>query len=754
MTWAPALAIGGAILALGPIIIHIIFRRRYRTIDFAAMRFLFESLRRNKQRVRMEELIIIALRVLACLLIGLILANIRSATPFAGTTASTAHVFILDDSLSMSQQIGTTTLFRKALSFVAGRLDELPDSDVVGILSATRPQSGDPLGKLVPVMDIKRDNFTSRLAAARPTDMVADLAGALREIQKLVESTKDPVPVRVYVVSDFRRRDMTGAERTEELRKAFAAFDRKTTELILLDFGMPCRSNLAVEEVALGRKVVVTGASVPLRATLRNNGSIASEPTKLTVSIGEVQLPSLPVPALVPGESADVDFRYTFRPAGFAAVEARLPPDTLPGDSASTLSLAVRDSVRALIVDGSSNPRDRKSASFCLAHAFDPSGEGAFAQAVDVRQAELWKPSSIDMYDLVLLTNVRDFLSSTDASGKTAYPHLRALEEYVRAGGGVGIFVGPNVSADFYNGPFYSEGRGLCPAQFAPQSFPEPDPTKFVRLDPQSIGPVPMLRIFTGRSRRFAELVRFYVFAPLQAVSRVTSEEAGPVTVLARFDDEASSPAVLQRTYGRGTVVLWTTAVDTRWSNWPKDLSFLPVMNDMAWELVRPARDDFVATVGERISYALPGRLQEATAASLRTPAYPEEDIVTLDMHHDGQNRIAEHADARYAGIYEMTLSLPDRTEQVVYFSRRVDPSESDLVKATEAQIKAAVDRDYRYVPDLAAKGTAAEEEAPSKAFWWVFMVLLLGVIALESFLAQKFGHYQPRVRSALESAA
>ena len=376
------------------------------------------------------------------------------------------------------------------------------------------------------------------------------------------------------------------------------------------------------------------------------------------------------------------------------------------------------------------DPADHRSASFCLAHAFDPSGKGAFAQAVDVRQAELWKPSSIDMYDLVLLTNVRDFPVGASADGKTVYPHLEALEAYVRGGGGLGIFLGPDVSADFYNGPFFGDGRGLCPVQLAPAAPPYPEPAKFVRFDPQSIGAVPMLRIFTGRSQRFAELVRFYVFAPVTMVAAISSEETGPATVLARFDDEAGSPAVIQRSYGRGTVVFWTTAADTQWSNWPKDLSFLPVMNDMAWELVRPARDDLVGVAGQRITYPLPGRLQEATAATLRTPAYPEEDIVTLDLHHDGQNRIAEFADARHAGIYAMTLSLPDRSEQVLYFSRRVDPGESDLVKATEAQIKAAVDRDYRYVPNLAVNDTGAEEEAPQKAFWWVFMAILLAVLA------------------------
>ena len=50
LAWLPSLAIGGAVLAAGPVIIHIIFRRRYREIEFAAMRFLLDSLKRSKQR--------------------------------------------------------------------------------------------------------------------------------------------------------------------------------------------------------------------------------------------------------------------------------------------------------------------------------------------------------------------------------------------------------------------------------------------------------------------------------------------------------------------------------------------------------------------------------------------------------------------------------------------------------------------------------------------------------------------------------
>ena len=196
MTFSLPLLVGGCVLALGPIVIHILFRRRYRTAEFAAMRFLLESLRRNKQRLRTEELILIALRVLACILIGLALANFRPSAGAGGSSAPSAHVFILDDSLSMGQQIATATLFQKALTEVARRLDSLSDADLVAVISASRPRSGEPLGKLVPAIDVKRDRFTSRLMAVRPSDLSADLPGALGEALKLV-SLQQNMPARI-----------------------------------------------------------------------------------------------------------------------------------------------------------------------------------------------------------------------------------------------------------------------------------------------------------------------------------------------------------------------------------------------------------------------------------------------------------------------------------------------------------------------------------------------------------------------------
>jgi hypothetical protein len=104
MTWIAPIAIGGMILAAGPIIIHIIFRRRYRVVRFAAFQFLLENRKRTRQRIRIEELILILLRVLACCLLGFLLSDIRLSGSGGGAGKAMSHVFLLDDSLSMDSR--------------------------------------------------------------------------------------------------------------------------------------------------------------------------------------------------------------------------------------------------------------------------------------------------------------------------------------------------------------------------------------------------------------------------------------------------------------------------------------------------------------------------------------------------------------------------------------------------------------------------------------------------------------------------
>jgi len=748
--WTPALAIGGAVLAAGPILIHLLNRRRFKILDWAAMRFLLESRRKNRRRLRLEELILLALRVLVCAVLGLALANIRGGAILAGAATPVAHVFVLDDSLSMGQRAGAENLFQKAVTTVADLIETLPAGDTVAILSAARPDADEFYGRLFYARDLRGGPPPSspagprRLTALKLTDLRAKFPDALASARKVLANQKDSVR-RVYLASDFRRAEFADRAGAEAMRKAFAGLAAAGAELVLLDFGAPA-GNLTVEKVELLDKVAVAGVKARFQAVLRNHGSEPVEGASLTVQVGPTALPAVELETIGPEGAVSKTFTYTFAEAGPAAVRVSVTPDVLPADNTAALAVNVHEAVRVLVVDGApdaTNPA--AAASFCLARAIDPRSNGEFGQRAEVVPLQSLPEVRFDDYDAVILANVGELPAGRDEAGKVIYPQLDALARYVRAGGGLAVFLGDRVNLDFYNGPMLAGGAGLSPLRLAAPVPATPDAGRFVRLRPDSVAAEPMLRVFAGRGEAFTKLVRFYVYVPaIESASPPPADAAGPVRVLARFDDRDGSPAVVRRTFGRGTVFFWYSSADVRWTDWPKDLTFLPVINDMAAALARSDSAAFDAPVGQKVRYALPPALIDAASITLTTPAYPEEDVAALQARLEGREKVVEYLPAARAGIYELKFIMPDKSERPVLFSRHIDPAEGDLAKADRAEIERAVGCEHTYKGGLAAASAAVGQPSNEKAYAWMLLALVLAMLGIEVFLAQRFGHYAP----------
>src|SRR5215471_969910 len=111
------LAAGSALVSL-PILIHLINRMRFKRIRWAAMEFLLKSQKRNRRRLIIEQLLLLALRCLLVLLtavmvlrfVGLGWAGFQSQDGF--------HIVLLDDTLSMNdrwkEEKGEKTCFQVA----------------------------------------------------------------------------------------------------------------------------------------------------------------------------------------------------------------------------------------------------------------------------------------------------------------------------------------------------------------------------------------------------------------------------------------------------------------------------------------------------------------------------------------------------------------------------------------------------------------------------------------------------------------
>src|SRR5678815_1595123 len=91
-----------------PIIIHLLNRRKFRKVVWAAMKFLQNAVEQNQRRMRIEDLILLALRCLLLALLAIALARpaiISDAAAVFGQSKVTG-VIILDNSRSMGMSDG------------------------------------------------------------------------------------------------------------------------------------------------------------------------------------------------------------------------------------------------------------------------------------------------------------------------------------------------------------------------------------------------------------------------------------------------------------------------------------------------------------------------------------------------------------------------------------------------------------------------------------------------------------------------
>src|SRR3954466_8711793 len=101
----PWFMVAGGALVSSPIIIHLINRMRYKRIRWAAMEFLLKSQKRSRRKLIIEQMILLALRILMVLLVGLLLARFLGCEDAGNTGRATFHVILIDDTLSTSDQI-------------------------------------------------------------------------------------------------------------------------------------------------------------------------------------------------------------------------------------------------------------------------------------------------------------------------------------------------------------------------------------------------------------------------------------------------------------------------------------------------------------------------------------------------------------------------------------------------------------------------------------------------------------------------
>ena len=130
LSFLAPLFLAGAVAAAVPIAIHLFHRRTEPVIDFAAMRFLRRAPVEHSRRRRLRELILLALRVAALLLLAFAFARPYLAQSAAALSAPVTMVLV-DTSVSMS----APGQFEQAKRLADAALRGAPPTHAVGVIA-------------------------------------------------------------------------------------------------------------------------------------------------------------------------------------------------------------------------------------------------------------------------------------------------------------------------------------------------------------------------------------------------------------------------------------------------------------------------------------------------------------------------------------------------------------------------------------------------------------------------------------------
>ncbi len=754
-------ALAWATLALVsiPIIIHLIHRRRVRRIEWAAMEFLLRALKRNRRRIRLEQLILLLLRIAMMALLGFALARpILSGSSFSwlgSAFRSEEKTFVLDDSFSTTCAIGGRTVFEREVEALASALDHLVDeggSDRASVLRSSAPRA--PLVRRVPLDDEGSAALARRLATFSPNDTrlhLADVLEALAEDRAGVEDALSR-PLAVTVLSDLRAADWTDGAGGADPRLAAAlarlsADEETPARLVVVDVAKEVRGNVALTGVEQ-RGPAVAGVPTEFAVSVRNFGDAPARGLQLALRYAEVRedewswadVNGPALAALEPGETRTAAVFIRFREAGPHAVdvEVRGADDALPTDDRYAVAVDVVESVKILLVSGEPSSERFEGETDVLEMALAPSGDETSGVRPDVVVEESLSQVRLDEYTSVFLCNL--FALPED--------FLARLNEFVRGGGSAIVFLGDQVDGDLYNRVLGGgASAGETNASEAEASSERESDARFL---PARVGEIvdatqDPVHFAPDLSHPYFRSLREVgeAFQHVDVMSYFALEPTVSAQVLARFSDPRGSPAIVEHAFGEGRVILAATSADFEWSDWPRSPTYLILVQDLVATLARTG----VVTTERRVGAPLAIPVDIARyerQARVRPPGYPAVPERTLNASPAAPGasefQFVVPGTTR-AGHYSFALRTKEGEEEWRVFALTRAAEESDLTRVSSE----ALERLYPGV-DLSVVSGASTLASVGRGRFEIadlLLAFLVLVLFVEAFLAWKFAHHR-----------
>lgn len=740
----PTLLTIGLPLLVVPVLIHLINLRRQQRIRWAAMQFLIESQRRNRRWILLKQLLLLATRVAIVGVLVLMLAHLvlRNEWLSALGRGTTHHVVLVDDSYSMSDRWGNTSAISEAKRAVQAIVDQAYAQSARQLITllrfseAARLSAGaQPKVFSEQINDAFRSRLESMLANWDVSETDVGAADALKALPRLPLADEEQTLI-VYLVSDFRARQFASASDVQKLL-ADLRDEKKIAQIHLVRCVREARPNLAITSLVPETGVRAAGVEMWMSITVANYGDEPAHGVTVELEQDGDALPAVLLEDIPPRDELTHKFRVQFAGTGAHSLTASLGADAVDVDNCRYFACELPAARPVLIIDESRDGLGSRQLSLALA----PGGNTRTGWQPHIEpRSFLADAERLKQEAAVVLLDVP----------RLADDELQTLEDYVRGGGGVAMFIGQDSDRAFYNERLYRNGEGLLPA-------PLKLPTQLIRRGSNEtpdleVSPHPLFRVFAGRRNNFLPLVEINYYYAMED-DWLPDEEN--VRVIARLRNNV--PLVLEKRFGEGRVIAQLTKLSSgttslgRWTNWSLNPAFPILANELVSYLAVTRQIDPLRRVGDDLVVSVEeGKYEPTMRFVLPTERGPEGRMSRAEFPIDaiavnGQ-LTAKLEDVATSGVYEVQLQPVQGEPERRVFAVNVPTGEGDLAIVPRTELTrqlAGVDFLLHDAADMALDVQQLAGFQMSDAL----LVLLILILLVEQLFAYLASYHAAPVR-------
>ncbi|MCC7125479.1 MAG: BatA domain-containing protein [Acidobacteria bacterium] len=524
---SPLYLLGALAIAL-PIALHLFNRRTETVVDFPAVRLLERSPVEQQRRRRLREILLLALRVSALVLLaGSFARPYLSGRVLAADTPLT--LVALDTSFSM----GHPDTIAEARALATQAIREAPSTHAVAVATfdldarVVVPPSTDRSAAVAAVAVTQAGALGTRFGSvvARAAETFGGRGGQL------------------VVVSDLQE-----AGWTEQARAGLP----EDIELRVASTGAVSRNVAVVQAERRGSP----GEPARIEATVQNFGLEQRDVTVILEIDGREA--NRVVVTAPPNAAVPVSFAAAIPASGAARVSA-VDEGGVPGDDQRFVLLDAGDAARATVIVA--EPGERGGGLYVdRALGVADRGQGFSVTVADGRAFSAWTPEQVQREQVLVVLATR----TLDRQGRAL------IRQFMNAGGAVWLSLGPDIDMATL-GETIDGASGVVP-------------------DPVNAGALPATLVLGDVRhpifRPFARPAEALGDVSFRRYRRV--DETGR-TVLARFSGGA--PALVEVPRPTGRLLIFASDLDNQWNRFPLSPAFVPFVVETARYLTEGTRE-------------------------------------------------------------------------------------------------------------------------------------------------------------------